>query len=274
MITLRFHLTSPFSGEIGFSGIALRAGFLNYLREYDNELSGKVHGANGLRAYSIDPFPCNKRFITQFEEGQEYDFSVHLFRPSAFQDLIRKIVLNNCYRIRLYHHTFSMIRIDFERKVPSTMMKEWTRCVDESDRTPIRMRFRFETPTQLSNYGSDRAFLLPTPEKVFTGLLRIWNTMENATHLETTSEYHDWTTKNIYISGHNIQTVKVPLGRQRNILGFIGNIVYNIDVREDPLTKLTVGLAKFAEISNVGKNRSAGFGKVYVDILEDSCRNG
>jgi CRISPR-associated endoribonuclease Cas6 len=268
MITLRFHLISPFSGEIGFSGVALRAAFLNYLREYDDELSEKVHGKNGLRAYSIDPFPCDKRFATYFEEGEECNFSVHLFRPSAFQDLIRKIALNNRNRIRVYHHEFSMKKIDFERKSPPDMMNEWTECIDEYNGSPIRIRFNFKTPTQLSNYGSDKAFLLPTPEKVFTGLLRIWNTVENATHLETTSEFYDWVSESIYISGYNMRTVKVRLGRKRSIIGFIGDIVYNIDSDEAALVNLVLGLANFAEICNIGKNRTAGFGKVQVDILE------
>jgi CRISPR/Cas system endoribonuclease Cas6 (RAMP superfamily) len=108
---------------------------------------------------------------------------------------------------------------------------------------------------------------------VLTGLLRVWNTVEGATRLEHTGEYYDWITENVYVSGHDLHTVRVSLGRKRNLVGFTGNIVYTIEASKDPLTKLTVGLAKFAEICNIGKNRSAGFGKTTVKIIGGNHRN-
>jgi CRISPR-associated endoribonuclease Cas6 len=274
LISLRFHVTSPFSGEIGFSGVPLRAAFLNLLREYDKELSGNVHGSGGVRAYSIDPFPCDRNFSTHFEEGHEYGFSVHLFRPSAFQDLIRTIAMKRDTGLRIHHHMFSTRRIEFIRRDPTSLMTEWTDSVDESCNRPIQIRFDFFTPTQLSNYGSDKAFLLPTPAKVFSGLLRVWNTMEDATKLEQTSGYYDWIENHVYVSGHYLRTVKISMGRKRSVVGFIGNVVYSVEPDYTPLFKMTLGLARYAEICNVGKNRSAGFGKVGVQIRNPEIRKG
>ncbi|NHI84351.1 MAG: CRISPR system precrRNA processing endoribonuclease RAMP protein Cas6 [Candidatus Thorarchaeota archaeon] len=274
MITLRFHLTSPFSGEIGFSGVPLRAAFLDFLRECNGELSERVHGAEGTRAYSIDPFPCDAKFNTHFEAGQEYVFCVHLFKPSAYQDVISNIALKNGHSLRLHHHRFPMNRIDFLRRAPHSMMQEWTDFLNDIEEGLIRLRFNFLTPTQLSEFGSDKASLLPTPEKVFTSLLRVWNTMENATKLERTGMFRDWVTKNVYVSGYYLRTVRVPLGRGRTVIGFIGNVVYNIEPDDSPLVNLTTGLARYAEICNIGKNRSAGFGKVEVDILNKSDNKG
>ena len=92
--------------------------------------------------------------------------------------------------------------------------------------------------------------------------------MENATKLEQTSGYYDWINTNVYISGHYLRTVKVPIGRKRSVIGFIGNVVYDIEKSKSSLFKLTIGLAHYAEICNVGKNRSAGFGKVCVQVLD------
>ena len=272
MISLRFHVTSPFSGEMNFSGVPLRAAFLNLLKEYNEQLSGNVHESDGLRAYSLDPFPCDSRFQTHFKEGDDYEFSVHLFKPSSFDDVLRKIALMSHDRLRIYHHYFPMRRIDFAQKSPSDLMTQWTKQL-ESIKSSVRLRFRFHTPTQLSHFGNDRAYLLPTPEKVLTGLLRIWNTVEGATRLEHTGEYYDWINEHVYVSGHDLHTVKVSLGRKRNLVGFTGDIVYTIESSKDPLAKFTIGLVKFAEICNIGKNRSAGFGKVTVKVIGGNNRN-
>lgn len=246
--------------------MALRAAFLNLLRGYDHELSGQVHESNSVRSYSLDPFPCDSRFQTYLDEGEECTFGVNLFDAGPFEDIIRHIALCPKPELRVYHHCFSIRKIDFSRHRPASLMERWTAGLDSESKTPIRVRMRFITPAQLSQFGSDRAFLLPSPEKVFTGLLRVWNTVGDATTLERTGGYHDWVRENVYVSGHDLRTVKVSLGRQRKVIGFVGNIIYNIEPSNSPLLALTVGLSRFAEICNVGKNRTAGFGKVAVEV--------
>ena len=141
----------------------------------------------------------------------------------------------------------------------------WLDEMSQTTDEPIKMRFRFLTPTQFSSFGSDHAYLLPTPEKVFSGLLKVWKTLERNTTPLLTGAYRDWITENIYISGHRLRTVKVQIRRGRALLGFVGEVEYNMKYSEDSMTNLTYCLARFAELCNVGKNRSAGFGKVSIE---------
>jgi CRISPR-associated endoribonuclease Cas6 len=265
VISLRFYLRSPATCAIGFSGVPLRAAFLNLLHSFNADLSSRVHGEEGLRAYSLDPFRCDPRFQTQFMQGEEYDFGVNLFRPRQFQGMMRSIAMRRDCELRILHHEFSLRRVDMEQVPIESLTEKWLKEMPQDTNGRVRMRFRFITPTQLSSFGSDRAYLLPTPEKVFSGLLRVWKTLERSTTLLLTSAYRDWITENIYVSWHRLRTVKVSLGRRRTLLGFVGEVEYSMETSESSMANLTYCLARFAELCNVGKNRSAGFGKVLID---------
>ncbi|MHA1769310.1 MAG: CRISPR system precrRNA processing endoribonuclease RAMP protein Cas6 [Candidatus Thorarchaeota archaeon] len=273
MMSLRFHLSSPATCVIGFSGVPLRAAFLNLLRSYDRDLSAQVHGEAGPRAYSIDPFRCNTRFQTHFEQGEEYDFGVNIFSPSRFQGMLRNIAMTRNHKMRILHYGFSLRRVDMQQMTAKSLMEQWLAERPDSGNRPLRMRFHFRTPTQFSSFGSDRAYLLPTPEKIFSSLLKVWRTMEQSVTVERSGAYRDWITENVFVSGHRLQTVRVPLGRGRSLMGFVGNVEYSMEPSDDPLANLTYCLARFAELSNIGKNRSAGFGKVEVEIGDRTMRD-
>jgi CRISPR-associated endoribonuclease Cas6 len=257
---------SPFSGTLNYTGSPLRAAFLNLVRDCDYELSNNIHETGAIRQYSLHPFPFNRQFNTNFNEGEEYRFKVNLLDADKFKDAIRNIALGINSDIRLHHHAFPIRRIDFDHNDANQLMTGWTEPVKEIDVKSIRIGMHFETPTQLSVYGSDYACVLPQPARVFTALLRVWESIEKSSTVEYTSEYRDWVEQNVHISRHRIRTAHVPIGRRRQVVGFVGDVDYIIDTADSQLVALTVGLTRFAEFSNIGKNRTAGFGKVSVDV--------
>jgi CRISPR-associated endoribonuclease Cas6 len=244
----------------------LRAAFLNLIEEHSDQLSEKFHDPDKARLYSIDPFPFDSRFRTYFTEGKEYTFGVHFFGSKQLEDQIRTIILTHKDPLRFHAHLYPILQVDYKQHNLSELMGEWSSSFEVDSKGEIQLSMRFLTPTQLSQFGSDKAYLLPTPEKIFPSLLRLWNKAGVETRVEQVSEYHDWVTQNIYVSRHRIQTVVVSLGGQRHIVGFVGGIEYSIQNADTQLARLTVGLAKFSEICNVGKNRTAGFGKVSLKI--------
>ncbi|MHA1247370.1 MAG: CRISPR system precrRNA processing endoribonuclease RAMP protein Cas6 [Candidatus Thorarchaeota archaeon] len=274
MMQLRFHLMSPFSGRLPFTGGPLRAAFLSLLRQADAELSSQVHDASEVRTYSLDPFPFDKRFMTLFEEGEEYTFGVNLLNSEHYARAIRQLVIANRTDIRLYHHVFPVRRIDLEQVNPETAMASWVEEFKRAKGESVVVTMHFLTPTQLSVYGSEMGCLLPQPERVFPALLRVWNRINQATSLERVSDYRDWVEKNVSVSYHRIHTETVPLGRGRDFVGFVGKVVYAVGDRDSPFAALTGGLAKFAEISNIGKNRTAGLGRVRTVLEVGTERRG
>ncbi len=265
MISLRFHITSPFTGYLGFTGVPLRAAFLNIMREYSNDLSAMNHDGGMIRAYSLDPIPFERDYRTFFEEGEDYSFGVNLFDASILEEMLRSVALNPKPYIRLHHYYFPLKRVDFIDKSASQLVVDWT-AEELETMDSIVISFRFITPTQLSQFGSDKAYLLPTPEKVFSGLARVWNTIDKVTKLERIGQYYDWLVENVIITSHRIRTISLPLSRNRNIVGFVGVVHYRLLDIQNPFARLTTNLARFAEIANVGKNRSAGFGKVHSRV--------
>lgn len=263
MIILRFYLESPFTGVFDYTGVPLRAAFLNILRQQDFELSSAVHDSIGVRSYSLDPFPHDRYFRTEFKQGNVYNFGLNLFGAGEPKKIIRAIANSYRDRIRIYNQQFLIKQIDIQQVDLSNMMERWMAEVDENTRL-VSVPLRFLTPTQLSQYGNDFADLFPTPEKIFSGLLRVWNAVENSTALERVGEYRDWVNRNVHVSDYKLRTVKVPLGRGRVVVGFIGNVTYQIQNSDRHLSPLTYALARFAEFCNVGKNRTAGLGRVMI----------
>ncbi len=258
-------MTSPTTERMSFSGVPLRAAFLNLLKQYDEELSDRVHSSESIRTYSLIPFPFNSEFETELEEGKEYSFSVNLFDADALTETVMRIAMGPTPELRVHQHIFPVRRIDFRSSVPDEMMVEWTGEVEGLHGT-LGVAFQFLTPTQLAQYGMDEAYLLPVPEKVFPAILRVWNSVAKATRVEHVSDYYEWVTKNVYVAGHRLRTVKIPLGRRRTVVGFVGRVYYRVKDVESPLGRLTIGLARFAELCNVGKNRTAGLGRVRVRL--------
>jgi len=270
MIQLKFHLMSPFTGRLPFTGGPLRAAFLNLLRQADAELSSQVHDASEVRTYSLDPFPYDRQFMTLFKEGEEYTFGVNLLDSEHYARAIRQLVIANRTGIRLYHHLFPVRRIDLEQVNLETTMASWVEEFKRARGNSVVVTMYFLTPTQLSMYGSDMGCLLPQPERVFPALLRVWNRINQATSLERVSDYREWVEKNVSVSYHRIHTETVPLGRGRDFVGFVGKVVYVVGDRNSPFAALTGGLARFAEVSNIGKNRTAGLGRVRT-VLETAA---
>jgi CRISPR/Cas system endoribonuclease Cas6 (RAMP superfamily) len=74
-------------------------------------------------------------------------------------------------------------------------------------------------------------------------------------------EYKEWVKDNIGVSGHELRTVPVN-GKTRKI-GFLGWAAYRMK-DDSNWCRVTNLLARLAEYSNVGSDRTAGFGVTRV----------
>ncbi|MCF2138273.1 MAG: CRISPR system precrRNA processing endoribonuclease RAMP protein Cas6 [Candidatus Thorarchaeota archaeon] len=266
MISLQFYLQSPFTGSLDFTGTALRGAFLNMLKSDDPELSKTLHDSHETRIYSLVPFPTDTRFQTLFNEGETYNFAVHVLDAGSLRTGIRNLIIRPPKTIRLHHYQFPVSRIDYTQLDFEALMAEWTDEFRSTLCTPYKIVMRFLTPTHLSHYGSDFSTLFPQPERVFPSLLRVWNNIDRLPLIERVSEYRDWVEQKVSISRYNLRTTEIRMGTRRKIIGFIGETVYSIHDNDSPFAALTASLSRFAELSNVGKNRTAGFGRVEVRL--------
>lgn len=106
---------------------------------------------------------------------------------------------------------------------------------------------------------------LPDPYLMFRNLLRLWMAFSNVP-LKNHKEYIDWLKYGgVAVAGYSdLKTVRVyehPTTPKWSV-GFVGRAYFNLpeDTYAEDMAKITDTLLKFGEHSNVGGNRTAGFG--------------
>ncbi|MBD3158837.1 MAG: CRISPR system precrRNA processing endoribonuclease RAMP protein Cas6 [Candidatus Lokiarchaeota archaeon] len=269
MYQLEFTVSSLHSREIRFSGGALRAAFLGLVSDIAPALGKDMHDGNDIRTYAIDPFRFNSDFHTSLDVDEDYKFGVNLLHKTRYKPLVREMIGLENSEIEVFGKRMPVLQIDFKMHHPLQMMHNWTgdNRIKNAPKALITMRFR--TPTQLAHLGSEALYLYPDPEKIFPSLLKIWAEVGGKAIPVSTGEYRDWVRTQVYTSRHRIQTYPVKISSTILAIGFIGRVDYTIDNPADPLARLTIGLAQLAELSNIGKHRTAGLGKVNTTVKID-----
>ena len=121
-------------------------------------------------------------------------------------------------------------------------------------------RLVFRTPTYLSSMGSRYEALYPEPVQVFSNLMRVWDAFSDSRVFgeEGLAAYKEWLRIHIGVSAYILETRLAEMGKKKAV-GFTGWVEYEMDAQDD-WNRVTVALARFAEYSNIGGNRTGGFG--------------
>ncbi len=95
---------------------------------------------------------------------------------------------------------------------------------------------------------------------MFGGLLSLWNLYSDQDKIEGDGkeEYLRWLGSKMGVSGFSLETRQVSAGKGNGV-GFVGWAAYRAQESEK-WQRFTSCLGRLAEYSNVGKNRTAGFG--------------
>ena len=266
LVDLQFHVESPTSCSIPFTGPSLRAAFLKMVHEHSPELGDELHHGQGSRPYSIDPFPFDRQFRTHLTAGEMYTFSVRIMDSDDLSEHIRNMALRQSQVLQVQGLEFPIRSMDFRRWDPKSLWDELALIPEMKDGERINIHMSFLTPTQLSQFDSDMVYLLPDPEKIFSSTLRLWNLGADDKRVEPISDYRHWVQRNIFVSRHHIRTRRVLMGPERPVVGFLGDVTFTMIPEGDLYSSLTPVLARFSELTNIGKNRTAGFGKVNVTV--------
>ncbi|MEM3692827.1 MAG: CRISPR system precrRNA processing endoribonuclease RAMP protein Cas6 [Candidatus Bathyarchaeia archaeon] len=123
-------------------------------------------------------------------------------------------------------------------------------------------RLIFKTPTCFSALNKRYFYLFPEAKHVFGGLLKLWKLFSPIGRLdmEGEEEYTKWIASQIGVSGYELSTRYITIGR-RKAIGFTGWVNFRMGDGSE-WRKLTNALGRLSEYTNVGKNRTGGFGVV------------
>jgi CRISPR-associated endoribonuclease Cas6 len=239
-----------------FTGYIARGLALHILNRVDPALSQDLHEPNAIKPYSVTPLYF--RSAKKLADGYQLDTSAPcIFKVRFLDDRIAKSAIN-------YFSSNEGL------PVYDTVFKVSSLAIRSEDFTKVQdaklFRLYFETPTHLAKIGSKFDQVFPEPLSVFPNLMRAWDScMPEKFGKEVHTKYKEWMEQNVTVSAYDLRTLTVTAGKSMKI-GFLGWCAYRIDdgnsSGNSQFSLITNKLAKFAEYSNVGMERTAGFGVV------------
>jgi len=242
-----------------FTGYVARGLLLHVVRQVDPAASGLLHELNVSKPYSVTPlrfksrgrnedgyvldplFPCRVSFRFLKDEYST-------FLPSFFQKQNSVLVFDTVFRIASL----------------SVNCKSYEELEKEAEAADA-FRLSFRSPTYFASLGSGYHWMFPDAVKVFSSLMRCWNLFNDCRRFgkEEYVTYREWLGKNVGVSEYELWT-RLAVMRAKKVTGFVGWVTYEMKDKESEWNKITCMLAKYAEYTNVGGNKTGGFGVVKI----------
>lgn len=234
-----------------FTGYVARGLALYILNKVSAALAQGLHEPNATKPYSVTPLYF--RSARRLADGYLLDPLLPCnFKIRFLDDSLAKAAME------YFSTNEGMMIYDTAFKVASLTVRsaDFAKVEDAS-----AFRMVFDSPTHLAKMGSQYDQLFPEPDAIFPNLMRMWDQfMPEKFGKEIHGKYREWLAENMAVSGYDLRTITVK-GKSLKI-GFVGWIAYRMDDKGTGFSRVTSKLARFAEYSNVGMERTAGFGVV------------
>ncbi|MEM0085960.1 MAG: CRISPR system precrRNA processing endoribonuclease RAMP protein Cas6 [Candidatus Nezhaarchaeales archaeon] len=262
-----------------FVGHECRAGLIDLVSRLDPELGSVFHegfsvGSKKKAVFSLKPLRFVSDFEVVFPEKSHKRFLVDgnvVFRPGARalmhvsifgEELAGKFLtklLSGVHEIKLNikGYEFVLEKLGFELVNLREVMS--ADPVDEVD-------IEFITPTYFNPIRGDAEYkiLYPDPTLLFASLISTSHQLTGTSYPKP-EEIADQT----YISGLDIKTPLMKETPHETPTGFVGWTKLRIKKGTDENTKRVIaGLLRLGEITNVGGNRSGGYGVIKLKFRE------
>lgn len=285
VINLKFQVDSPIIFR-SFSGFASRGLFYELLKRVDESYAKDLHSSMRLASFSATPIFCLGSEKTRVVYRVLRQGSLCMLRFVVFDEKLARFVLDALLHedepIRLLDTKVSLLEV-------SISQKEYSRFLEEAK--PVkRMVVEFLTPTffrfsplvasalfpsrrlgggvsENRIRGARRFHPLPEPVLMMRSLTRIWRMFSDKPF--SFSDYLSWVSSmGLSLAGYpgGIRTKRLyeHVTTKKFVVGFVGNVNFSIpeDLYVKKWAKITDALLRFAEYSNVGGGRTAGFGMV------------
>ncbi|MEM2094545.1 MAG: CRISPR-associated endoribonuclease Cas6 [Candidatus Bathyarchaeia archaeon] len=238
-----------------FTGYVSRGLLLHMLKRVDPGIAQRLHEPDKMKPYSVTRLMFRSRGKTP--EGYVVDPSYPCSVAFRF--------LDDAYARALLGYFTEMAEVtilDTTCRIASIAVHAKDYREIEAEAKPLRsFTLVFESPTYLSSMGASYRCLFPEPVRLFSNLMRLWSCFSTSRRYtkEEHATYKDWLGKHIGVSQYRLKTVFAHM-RKKKAPGFQGWVTYEMD-RNDDWNKVTIMLAQFAQYSNTGGNRTAGFGE-------------
>ena len=155
------------------------------------------------------------------------------------------------YTLRLGPQTFVVSGLEW---VPGASFAE---IADSNDSD--QMGLRFLSPTTFRQ--GPGALPLPLPANVFSWPLRVWHTYAPAV-LQLPPDWPEWCARDIFVTGHDIQTASVALDTKVTFTGFVGEVDFTDYAGPARYLYAWQALTSLATFCGIGYKTTMGMGAV------------
>lgn len=275
--TMRFFSGQPITLHV-FSGFLVRGVFFHGLRLVDEKTATHVHEQRTLSPYSVSPI-LNERGVGIFR-GTIYPGTSFYFRVTALDEHVgdvfgKFLFAGEVPEIKLNSVSVSLQEVAVETWSPGkpAFPGEFKRFVVDF-RSPTYFRntqkgnglLESLLPRRLRKKRRPmyRYVIVPDPYLFFRNLARLYRRFGHGNFRY--KSFSEWLLEGgvALETFSRLRAYKVYDDRGRWSRGFVGRAVFDIphELYDERMAKICFELLNFARFSNVGGNRTAGFGVV------------
>ncbi|MEM3424965.1 MAG: CRISPR system precrRNA processing endoribonuclease RAMP protein Cas6 [Thermoproteota archaeon] len=261
-----------------FSGFAVRGILFDFLKRVDEQLAMRLHSEKAIAPYSVTPVEVlqgqySSFVFNRFDRPAMIRFKITVFEPGLMNVLTQALLSTGSPSVRLVEADTVVTEVQVNQISFEKILEE-ARPVKRFEvlfMTPCYFRRSVATDSSnpvLKNVRLPyRAVPLPMVSLMFRNLARLWRRFSGMS-LDY-RDYVSWVENGgVALAGfpRGIRTIRVYEHPKSNkwAMGFIGAVRFSIpgDMFAEKHARFTDALMRLAEYSNVGGNRTAGFGVV------------
>jgi len=238
-----------------FTGYVSRGLLLHMLKRVDPGAAQRLHEPQRMKPYSVTRLMFKSK--ARAPEGYIVD--------STYPCRVAFRFLDDVYARALFSYFTEMTEVtilDAACRIASIAIQSKDYKELEAEARSLKaFTLVFESPTYLSSMGAPYHCLFPEPVKLFSNLMRLWSCFSTSKRYtkEEHATYKEWLGRHMGVAEYELKTVLAEM-RKKKAPGFLGWVTYELDA-DDDWNRVTAILARFAEYSNVGGNRTGGFGE-------------
>ncbi|MCX8201386.1 MAG: CRISPR system precrRNA processing endoribonuclease RAMP protein Cas6 [Candidatus Caldarchaeum sp.] len=290
VVSFLFRAVSPNPIEMDvFSGFYVRGIFFSLLKSVDPELATAVHEERTLSPYSTSPLENTqgrKIFYGTVPPGSFFQFRITTLRNSVSDALARCLTGGSPPSIQVngVHARVSEVYVEHYDGGEHRVLGEPCRY-DVVFRTPTFFRNTQKGPNVLQLLLPRRLrrkvkpvyryVIVPDPYHFFRNLARLYRQFCKPNF--PYRSYSEWLLEGgVALETYDsLKVYKVYDSDGTWSRGFVGRAVFSVpkDLYDGRMAKITGELLEFARFSNVGGNRTAGFGVIDYRVA-DSRESG
>ena len=265
-----------------FSGFIVRGIVYNMLKRIDESLFRQVHDSKTIAPFSCTPlYTCEGRIMWYYVPKGAHSFQVILLDENLQHRFLLELQKNRSlweidyygYRARIQTSSIEQINLSFSRENSCDYRQLHVKFLSPTffrrQYPYIPQKYAKEYKIRLRKKPRSLVYPFPDPQLLFNNIVRIWEKYAPAKP-GSLEKFRDWIDcGGLAVSEHRLKTVKVIEHKTTNKYqrGFIGYAKLTATENNSEMLRIAHILLKFAEVVGVGGCRTAGFGRIRVEVL-------